>query len=349
VLRKEIKMSNNNLKTNGVNGAGSGKSPENNSGETNNILPVKQEEDLKPRNMLIDYDTNMDELYQDLLEESNKRDPRETTMYVVDARDFSFEEIENLSEVINKKKLIVNLTAVSCMDFTEATLFALCVTGEVNFPKDTHIHMESINPITKNELKRISKKISKRTGVEANVVSELYNQKAIVEPSAIFPDYSDFNKILNKIGGNMENTISISKDTDLEQLGKELIAKSNNVNSVHTLLMIDNAKKFKISEIEKLGDVIKKIPLEVSTYVLNDMDLTEFALSNICLNKYKFLPKGVKITMDTLEPLSDEELKRISEVIAEFTEKDAEEISEYYKNRDIIDSYMFLTEKNEKL
>lgn len=176
-------------KTTGVQGIGTGKSPDNNSSETNNIQPVILEEVLRPRNILVDYDTNLDDLYQDMLDESYEKTPRAISMYVVDAREFLLEEVEGLSKMINKRNLIVNLNALDCIDFTGLALFALCVTGEVYFPYNTDIHMESLIPIPENELKRISKKISKRIGVEAKLVSRLYNQKSIVEPNVIFPEY----------------------------------------------------------------------------------------------------------------------------------------------------------------
>ena len=179
-MKKKLK------KRSGVKASGSGQSSENNTDNINNDQPVRLEEYSKPRNMLIDYDTIKEDLYQDLLEESYKKTSREISMYVVDAREFSLEDIESLSKIINKRKLKVNLIAVRCIDFTELTLFALCVTGEVYFPKDTDIHMESINPIPKNVLKRISKKISKRIGVKAKVISKFYNDKAIVNPWDLF-------------------------------------------------------------------------------------------------------------------------------------------------------------------
>lgn len=333
-------MKNKLKKSYGVKATGSGQSAENNTGNINSDQPVRLEEYSKPRNILIDYDTNADDLYQDLLEESYEKTPRDITMYVVDAKEFSLEDIENLSEMINKRNLIVNLYAVKCIDFTGFALFGLCVTGEVNFSANTDIHMESLNSIPKNELDRISKKISERIDVEANVVSELYNQKAIVEPGVIFPDDSNTN--------NMENIISVNNDTDLHQLGIDLIAESNEDSTKHKLLKIDNAKTFKIAEIEKLGKIIKNLPLKVNTFISEDNDMTELTFALLCRNNSTFITAEVKTTMDTLEPLSDDELKRISEIIAKFTGKDAEEILKYYKNKDIIDLNMILKENNEK-
>lgn len=335
-MKKKLK------KSSGVKATGSGQSAENNTGNINSDQPVRLEEYSKPRNILIDYDTNADDLYQDLLEESYEKTPRDITMYVVDAKEFSLEDIENLSEMINKRNLIINLYAVKCIDFTGFALFGLCVTGEVYFSANTDIHMESLNSIPKNELDRISKKISERIDVEANVVSVLYNQKAIVEPGVLFPDDSNAN--------NMENIITVNNDTDLHQLGIDLIAESNEDNNTkQKQLMINNAKTFKISEIEKLSNIIKNIPLKVHTFVLEDMDMTELAFTLLCSNSSIFITAEVKTTMDTLVPLSDDELKRISKIIAKFTGKDVEEILKYYKNKDIIDLNMILKEKNEKL
>ena len=334
-MKKKLK------KSSGVKATGSGQSAENNTGNINSDQPVRLEEYSKPRNILIDYDTNADDLYQDLLEESYEKTPRDITMYVVDAKEFSLEDIENLSEMINKRNLIVNLYAVKCIDFTGFALFGLCVTGEVNFSANTDIHMESLNSIPKNELDRISKKISERIDVEANVVSELYNQKAIVEPGVLFPDDSNAN--------NMENIISVNNDTDLHQLGIDLITVSNEDSTKHKLLKIENAKTFKIAEIEKLGKIIKNLPIKVNTFISEDNDMTDLTFALLCRNNDIFITAEVITTMDTLEPLSDDELKRISEIIAKFTGKDVEEILKYYKNKDIIDLNMILKEKNEKL
>ncbi len=334
-MKKKLK------KSSGVKATGSGQSAENNTGNINSDQPVRLEEYSKPRNILIDYDTNADDLYQDLLEESYGKTPRDITMYVVDAKEFSLEDIENLSEMINKRNLIVNLYAVKCIDFTGFALFGLCVTGEVNFSANTDIHMESLNSIPKNELDRISKKISERIDVEANVVSELYNQKAIVEPGVLFPDDSNAN--------NMENIISVNNDTDLHQLGIDLITVSNEDSTKHKLLKIENAKTFKIAEIEKLGKIIKNLPIKVNTFISEDNDMTDLTFALLCRNNDIFITAEVITTMDTLEPLSDDELKRISKIIAKFMGKDAEEILKYYKNKDIIDLNMILKEKNEKL
>ena len=95
-MKKKLK------KSSGVKATGSGQSAENNTGNINSDQPVRLEEYSKPRNILIDYDTNADDLYQDLLEESYGKTPRDITMYVVDAKEFSLEDIENLSEMINK-------------------------------------------------------------------------------------------------------------------------------------------------------------------------------------------------------------------------------------------------------
>jgi len=325
-------------KTTSVKATSSGQSPENISGETNNIQPVISEEGLRPRNILIDYDTNLKDLYQELLKESYKDNPREIRMYVVDARNFSLEVIEKISEMINKRKLKVNLDAINCIDFTGLALFGLCVTGEVYFPNNTDIHMESINPIPKNELNRISKKISERTGVEATVVSELYNQKAIVEPVNIFPDFSNANI--------MENYISVDMDTDLDQLGKDLIALSNMGYTKHKILVINYARTFKITEIEKLSKIIKNLPFKVIPFMFKDNDMTELAFLLLCSNDTYLIEDEVEVTMDTIEPLSDEELKRISEVFAKFIGKDVEEILKYYENKDIIDLKKILDEKN---
>jgi len=330
-------MKHKNEKNTGVKDPGTGKSPENNSGETNNIQPIIPEEDLCSREIFIDYDTNINDLYEDLLEESYKVNPREITMSIFNARELSFEDIENLSEMIHKRKLKVNLHAEESLDFTELTLCALCVTGKRWFSYNTFLNMESIHSITKNELERISKKISKRTGVEANVVSELYNRKAFIEAWVIFSDDSFTNNIVKNIGRNEKKTIIVNKDTDLVQLGKDLIADSYNGHPKATLLMIGNAKIFKISEIEKLSKIIRNIPLEVSTYVYDNIDLTELAMANLCRNKLFFILDVFNITMDTLEPLSEKELKRISKGITRFMGKDVEEIMKYYQNKDIID------------
>ncbi|MBK6536864.1 MAG: hypothetical protein IPG09_03495 [Ignavibacteria bacterium] len=98
-----------------------------------------------------------------------------------------------------------------------------------------------------------------------------------------------------------------------------------------------------------MGKIIKNLPIKVNTFVLEDMDMTELAFTLLCSNNSIFITAEVITTMDTLEPLSDDELKRISEIIAKFTGKDAEEILKYYKNKDIIDLNMILKEKNEKL
>jgi len=117
------------------------------------------------------------------------------------------------------------------------------------------------------------------------------------------------------------NSILISEDTDLDQLGIDLIAESKKNNTKLKQLMINNAKTFKIPEIEKLGKIIKNIPLKVNTFVLEDTDMTGLTFALLCSNDSIFISAEVKTTMDTLEPLSDDELMRISEIIAKFTGK----------------------------
>jgi len=176
----------NNIKKTGLKAAVNGRSTENN---TENIYKNEieiQEEDLRPRNILIDYDTYIKDLRQDLLQESYEITPREITMYVVDAREISIKDIESLSKMINNRNLIVNLFSVGNIDFTELTLFGLCVTGEVNFSDGSLINMDSLTSIPKDVLKRIAKKISKRTGVEAKTLIKFYKNKATVCPCEIF-------------------------------------------------------------------------------------------------------------------------------------------------------------------
>lgn len=179
-------MIKNNIKKTGLKAAVNGRSTENN---TENIYKNEieiQEEDLRPRNILIDYDTYIKDLRQDLLQESYEITPREITMYVVDAREISIKDIESLSKMINNRNLIVNLFSVGNIDFTELTLFGLCVTGEVNFSDGSLINMDSLTSIPKDVLKRIAKKISKRTGVEAKTLIKFYKNKATVCPCEIF-------------------------------------------------------------------------------------------------------------------------------------------------------------------
>jgi hypothetical protein len=148
-------------------------------------------------------------------------------------------------------------------------------------------------------------------------------------------------------GIKMKMTILISKDTDLDKLGKDLITESNTDNPKPTQLMINNARTFKIDKIEKLGKIIANIPLEVDTHALEDIDIKEFIFTLVCHNNDMVIPPGVKINMDSIEPISDEELKRISEIIANLTGKDVEEILEYYKNKDVIDPRTILHEKQQ--
>ena len=98
-----------------------------------------------------------------------------------------------------------------------------------------------------------------------------------------------------------------------------------------------------------MGKIIKNLPIKVNTFISEDNDMTDLTFALLCRNNDIFITAEVITTMDTLEPLSDDELKRISEIIAKFTGKDVEEILKYYKNKDIIDLNMILKEKNEKL
>jgi hypothetical protein len=170
--------------------------------------------------------------------------------------------------------------------------------------------------------------------------------KSTIKPTSSLTKSDTGNSVMNE--RKMENIISVNKDTDLDQLGKDLTTDPKYVNFLKTILKIDNAKLFKIAEIEKLGKIIKNLPFKVCTFISEDNDMTELAMTILCSNDTYFIEEEVKITMETLELLSDEELKRISEVIAKFTGKDAEEIMKCYQNKDIIDLSMILREKNKK-
>jgi len=147
-------------------------------------------------------------------------------------------------------------------------------------------------------------------------------------------------------GEKMKYTILICKDTDLDQVGNDLIAESNKDNPRLTQLMINNASTFKIQEMEKLGAIMAHIPLVVNIHILKEIDIRELAFTLICHNNDIIIPNGIKINMDSLEPMTDQELSIIVENIANLTKKDAKEIMKYYMNKDKIEIEFFLQEQD---
>jgi len=175
-------------KSSGVKASGSGQSAENNTDKLSDFPVIEPGENKIVRNIVIYNDTDINDLQQQVIDESHELEPRDIMYHVICAKQFPLKKIEDLGKTISKSNLIVDVNAVGKIDFIEFAFFALCVTGKVNFLEGCKIEMNSLSPIPKNVLKRISKKISKRTGVDAKVISKFYKDKAIVDPWDLFSE-----------------------------------------------------------------------------------------------------------------------------------------------------------------
>jgi len=131
-------------------------------------------------------------------------------------------------------------------------------------------------------------------------------------------------------------TFLLSDDTDLNVLGKELIAESNKDNPKMVNLIIDNARTYKPEEIEKLRSIILNIPIYVIVQALNNIDFTELVVLTSLNTGYINITEGCNIIMDSVEPFSEADLERVSKRIAVTSSKDADEISDYYKKKAVI-------------
>jgi len=179
-------MKKNNKKKAGLKSACSDMSAENNTDCIKNA-PVKENGENKiVRNFIIYSDTDIYELGQEIIMESYKKDPKDFSLHVICAKQYTLNEIKDLGKTIYNSNLTVNVYATGNIDFIGFAFFALCVTGDVYFLEGSKIEMSSLTSIPKSELKRISKKISKRIGVKAKVISKFYNDKAIVDPWDLF-------------------------------------------------------------------------------------------------------------------------------------------------------------------
>jgi hypothetical protein len=132
-------------------------------------------------------------------------------------------------------------------------------------------------------------------------------------------------------------TFLLSDDTDLNDLGKEIIAESNKDNPKNVNLIIGNAKNFKIADIEKLRSIILSIHIDINVQAINNIDFTELLVLMFLNNGSLSISKGCNISMDSVVPISSTDLERISKMLAEFSSKDADEISNYYKNKAVIE------------
>ena len=101
-------------------------------------------------------------------------------------------------------------------------------------------------------------------------------------------------------------------------------------------LLIEDAKTFKVDEIEKLSSIISKIPTIITVEIKRDMDFTELLFLMLCHNFYSVIPKRLKISMSSQTPISNTDLERISKKLEKKVMIDADEISDYYKKKAVI-------------
>ncbi len=131
-------------------------------------------------------------------------------------------------------------------------------------------------------------------------------------------------------------TFLLSDDTDLNVLGKELIAESNKDNPKMVNLIIDNARTYKLEEIDKLRSIILNIPIFIFVQAINNIDFTELVVLTSLNTGYINITEGCNIIMDSVEPFSEADLERVSKRIAVTSSKCADEISDYYKKKAVI-------------
>jgi len=131
-------------------------------------------------------------------------------------------------------------------------------------------------------------------------------------------------------------TFRINSYTKLTKLGKDLINKSKKGDPEIIRLLIEDAKTFKVDEIEKLSSIISKIPTIITVEIKRDMDFTELLFLMLCHNFYSVIPKRLKISMSSQTPISNTDLERISKKLEKKVMIDADEISDYYKKKAVI-------------